>query len=861
MKEITYGSVCSGIEAASVAWEPLGFKPTWFAEIEPFPCAVLADRWPTVTNMGDMTLLADRIRDREIPAPDILVGGTPCQSYSIAGLRAGRKDPRGALTFSYLDLVNAIDDVRRKDIKPPAVAVWENVPGVLSDKDNAFGQFLAGLAGEDAEFEPGPRPDTGKNSRYWRWNKKTSKHVACWPERGCVYGPQRKVAWRVLDAQYYDVAQRRKRVFVVASAGDRFDPSEILFEFEGLRRDIAPSRGTEKAVAAHTARGVGTCGADDNQAQAGHIQPVVGAIAAHSFTGGAGGRPEGAAAGHFIPVSVTGDVCHALKAEDHDGGEGGTGRGTPVIATYGMNEFVEYADDDTASTIEAHDNKDETGLTVVSIHGTQDPDLKVGLAHTLGRNHGQENVCKAFSYKDHGADAAVDMAPTLRAGNSNFSHTNGGQPPAIAYAFKAGQGAKAGGIGFAEEQPPTLTSTASGTNLAPTLIRNTAVRRLTPRECERLQGFPDDHTLIPYGKTIRPEKMDRDYAKYLMRGGNLTFEECCRLAADGPRYKALGNSMAVPVMRWIGKRIKAALSVANTETAIAFPTAAFLPNLERKPKSDEELMRPFLKWPGGKFEVFRTIEQHLPSSGRLIEPFAGAGSTFLNAGYSANVIADLNSDLINTYVALKEHAHALITLTRRFFDDYRTKEGYMAVKEKFNRMHYTRIERAAAFIYLNKHCFHGLVRYNLKGEFNVGWGSPKSAYFPLTEIEHFLSVADRCEFRCSSFEETIALAGAGDVIFCDPPYEPLPGANGFTKYAGETFGFDKQEQLVDSIKSAVSRGARAIITNSGAPKIRELYIDSGFTLHQLNSRRSISCKSKGRERVNDVIAVLKPHNS
>ncbi|MCU6339099.1 Dam family site-specific DNA-(adenine-N6)-methyltransferase [Enterobacter quasiroggenkampii] len=272
-------------------------------------------------------------------------------------------------------------------------------------------------------------------------------------------------------------------------------------------------------------------------------------------------------------------------------------------------------------------------------------------------------------------------------------------------------------------------------------------------------------------------------------------------------------------------------------------------------------MKPFLKWPGGKFEVFRTIDQHLPSSGRLIEPFAGAGSTFLNAGYSANVVADLNSDLINTYVALKEHAHALITLTRRFFDDYRTKEGYMAVKEKFNRMHYTRIERAAAFIYLNKHCFHGLVRYNLKGEFNVGWGSPKSAYFPLTEIEHFLSVADRCEFRCSSFEETIALAGAGDVIFCDPPYEPLPGANGFTKYAGETFGFDKQVQLVDSVKSAVSRGARAIITNSGAPKICELYIDSGFTLHQLNSRRSISCKSKGRERVNDVIAVLKPHNS
>ncbi|HCR0386804.1 DNA adenine methylase [Enterobacter kobei] len=277
----------------------------------------------------------------------------------------------------------------------------------------------------------------------------------------------------------------------------------------------------------------------------------------------------------------------------------------------------------------------------------------------------------------------------------------------------------------------------------------------------------------------------------------------------------------------------------------------------REAKTDKELSRPFLKWPGGKFEVFRTIEQYLPSSGRLIEPFAGAGSIFINAGYSTNIVADLNSDLINTYLALKEQAHSLITLTRRFFDDYLTKEGYLTVKEKFNRMHYTRIERAAAFIYLNKHCFHGLVRYNLKGEFNVGWGSPKKAYFPLTEIEHFLSVADRCEFHCNSFEETISLAGTDDVIFCDPPYEPLPVANGFTKYAGETFSFDQQERLVESLTAAVSRGAHAIITNSGAPKIRELYTENGFTIYQLKSRRSISCKSKGREWVNDVIAEFK----
>lgn len=169
------------------------------------------------------------------------------------------------------------------------------------------------------------------------------------------------------------------------------------------------------------------------------------------------------------------------------------------------------------------------------MHGTQDPDTNCELAHTLGRNNGQENACIAFSYKDNGADATSDLSPTIRAGNHDKSHANSGQPPAIAYAFKAGQGAKAGGIGYAEEQSPTLTSASSGTNLAPAVMHGVAVRRLTPIECERLQGFPDNHTLIGW------------------RGKDA--DEC----PDGPRYKAIGNSMAVPVMRWIGERIASAL--------------------------------------------------------------------------------------------------------------------------------------------------------------------------------------------------------------------------------------------------------------------------------------------------------------
>ncbi|EJU8559216.1 DNA cytosine methyltransferase, partial [Escherichia coli] len=242
MKELCYGSVCSGIEAASIAWEPLGMRPVWFAEIESFPSAVLAHRWPHVANLGDMTKLAKKVLAGEIESPDVLVGGTPCQAFSIAGLRGGLDDERGALTLKYVELANAIDDKRAESFLKPAVIVWENVPGVLSSADNAFGCFLAGLAGEDVPFEPGDRPESGKSNAFWRWDGKTGCHVPKWPQCGCIYGPQRKVAWRILDAQYFGVAQRRRRVFVVASARTDLDPATVLFEFEGVRRNIAPSR-------------------------------------------------------------------------------------------------------------------------------------------------------------------------------------------------------------------------------------------------------------------------------------------------------------------------------------------------------------------------------------------------------------------------------------------------------------------------------------------------------------------------------------------------------------------------------------------------------------------------------------------
>lgn len=492
MTPITYGSVCSGIEAASVAWHCLGWQPAWFAEIEKFPSAVLAYRWPDVSNLGDMTQIAAAIRAGKIDAPDVLVGGTPCQAFSVAGLRNGLADERGQLTLAFVELVNAIDEKRREQGKSPVIVVWENVPGVFSSKDNAFGCFLAGLAGESCALEsPGKR----------------------WSNAGYVLGPERAIAWRVLDAQFFGVAQRRRRVFVVATARRDIDPAKILFEFEGLRRNSPPSRKKEKAVAALTSSGVGVRGADDNQAQAGHL----------------------------IPECVTGDISHTLKAEGFDGSKDGTGRGTPIIAMAHGQGGAEIKTDDTAPTLTCNHEapivfssnghasfapgvgalraKSGADHETFAIHGTQDPDTLKYLAHTLGRNHGQEN--------------------------------------AVVYAFKAGQGAKAGGIGWAEEQSPTLTAASSGSNLSPSVMKNMAVRRLTPVECERLQGFPDNHTLIPTQK--RKQLTAEEYAYLRHHRPELTAEQAYRLAADGPRYKAIGNSMAVPVMRWIGSRIQEAL--------------------------------------------------------------------------------------------------------------------------------------------------------------------------------------------------------------------------------------------------------------------------------------------------------------
>lgn len=513
-KIFTYGSVCSGIEAVSAAWHSLLLTPLWFSEIDPFPSAVLKQRWPRVPNLGDMTTLAQRIMDEEIRAPDILVGGTPCQSFSIAGLRHGLADSRGQLTIAFVELADAIDKKRSERGESPCLIIWENVPGVLSSKDNAFGCFTGALAGESCALQP-----TGKR----------------WTNAGCIYGPTRTVAFRLLDAQFFGLAQRRKRVFVVASARNDINPAEILFEWESVRRHSPPGREKGKETAGNAGAGIANCSHWDG---AEHPHPTL----TQSFnTGGIGQsgqelfsqrgagivmgstgideennasdelfgtlKAHGSCGfqGAVISRSVNGDITHALTAAGRGGSEDGTGRGTPVISTFRMQAFGEYSGDNTAYTCKARDGRGATDLAVISA------------------SHSAENT---------------DSTGGNRNGNAPEHGVHTETPPCgQASAFKAGQGAKARGIGFAEEQSPTLTNASSGSCLAPAVLlqaaeahpgmafaQNTrdevryeghdgqisgavcampgarqtthwcggdlAVRRLLPVECERLQGFP-----------------------------------------------------------------------------------------------------------------------------------------------------------------------------------------------------------------------------------------------------------------------------------------------------------------------------------------------------------------------------------
>lgn len=534
---LKFGSVCSGIEAASVAWDPLGWKAAWVAEIEAFPSAVLAHHWPEVPNLGDMTKLPDLVANDNIVAPDVLVGGTPCQAFSVAGRRESLADARGALSLSYVRLADEIDERRRANGLPAAVIVWENVPGVLSTKDNAFGCFLAGLAGEDQPLFP-----TGGK----------------WSNAGLVLGPSRAVAWRILDAQFFGVAQRRRRVFVVASSREGFDPAQVLFEFDGLRRDSAPRREAGQNAAASARSGAAGSHWDDL------TNPHPSLNQSHN-TGGIGASNQ-----EVFSQRGAGIV--------------------PAVTTFDRQSSGEYGTAPIASTVSARDYKDATDLVLYHDNDNEQAVCATGerthaLTARMGKGSSEDGTGRgvptiAFSSKDYGADAINEMSPTLRAGGHADSHANAGVPPAVTVPTIAVHGTQDPCVGVEVAFAQGRNNGGENAVLTAQTVAQVpmAVRRLTPIECERLQGFPDDHTLIP---TKTKRKIDADELRRLRSLSHdqladifgvdpetftgCTDEDLQRLAADRPRYKALGNSMAVPVMRWIGERIDRAIREAGND--------------------------------------------------------------------------------------------------------------------------------------------------------------------------------------------------------------------------------------------------------------------------------------------------------
>ena len=402
-----YLSVCSGIEAASVAWEPLKWESAGFAEIEPFPCAVLQHHYPKVKNFGDFTKIGpDDVGG--FGSVDLLVGGTPCQSFSVAGARLGMDDPRGNLAIEFLRLARRIGT---------RWILFENVPGLLSSAGGRdFGAFL-GLMGE------------------------------------CGFG----WSYRVLDAQYFGVPQRRRRVFVVGHFGDWRRAAAVLFESHSLSGSPAPRRKKRKGATLGIEIGSGGgCVTEvsptlDTGCGDGFIrnQKGVGAMSASKFGNAVAGTLMASGAGMERPAGMASETDFLVAHYDDDG-------------------------------FHYHRQKVAHPLSELRFSGVTEDGIERG-----------DSIVTAFTCKDDGSDATNDISPTLR----SMHHADGGQPNG------------GGQVAIASEA---------------------SVRRLLPVEVERLQGFPDDYTLVPY------------------RG---------KPASDGPRYRSLGNSFAVPVISWIGSRI------------------------------------------------------------------------------------------------------------------------------------------------------------------------------------------------------------------------------------------------------------------------------------------------------------------
>lgn len=267
--------------------------------------------------------------------------------------------------------------------------------------------------------------------------------------------------------------------------------------------------------------------------------------------------------------------------------------------------------------------------------------------------------------------------------------------------------------------------------------------------------------------------------------------------------------------------------------------------------------RAFLKWAGGKYSLVEHINAKLPQANKLIEPFVGAGSVFLNTDFKNYLLNDINPDLINLYNLLKAQPEAVIHDTRQFFTPEHNQEAqYYALREEFNGTS-DEYYRAILFVYLNRHGYNGLCRYSLGGKFNVPFGRYKKPYFPAAEMQYFAEKAQRATFTCLSFEKVFSRARKGNVIYCDPPYAPISKTAAFTSYSAPSFGMEAQSTLATlATKASRKRGIPVLISNHDLPTIRQLYGHAAFT--ELTVKRSISQKGNMRKPVAEILAYFAP---
>jgi DNA adenine methylase len=267
------------------------------------------------------------------------------------------------------------------------------------------------------------------------------------------------------------------------------------------------------------------------------------------------------------------------------------------------------------------------------------------------------------------------------------------------------------------------------------------------------------------------------------------------------------------------------------------------------------LSKPFLKWAGGKSKLVPTLSEYLGSEGRLVEPFVGSGAVFMGTEFNDYLLCDTNPDLIGLFNNIKKNSSDLISQVFEIFDGkYNSEEYFYALRNEFNKLHSDDLRKSVLFVYLNKHAFNGLCRYNSKGFFNVPYGRYSSPTAPIKEIELFSLKCTIAEFICADFATTFKMLKEGDVVYCDPPYVPLSASSNFTAYSKGSFNDESQLLLAQLAEISKEKKIKVVISNHDTDFTRKIYANA--ELHELEVHRSISSKSSTRGKVNELIAVF-----